>query len=231
MARAVTLADLKSRCRKRADMENSGFVLDPELVEYINESISDLYDMLIEKYGDDYYTKPIPYAITVSGSVNQYNLPSDFYKSRGVDLVIGSNEAISIKNFAFAERNKFKNSYSLSWGQDGVSGVRYRIIGRKIWFLPTPDNNAVVNIWYIPLAPVLESDSDEFDPINGWEEYVIVDTAIKMLTKEESDTSALELRKLKLEQRINTAANNRDAGNPIQVSDTSIDYDSLDGII
>ena len=113
-----------------------------------------------------------------------------------------------------------------SWDQEGVSRARYRIIGRKIWFLPNPDGSASIDLWYIPLAPLLESDDDEFDAINGWEEFAIVDTAIKMLTKEESDTSQLEARRLKLENRIIEAANNRDAANPFKIADVSTSYDS-----
>lgn len=226
MARPTSLSDFKSRCRQRANMENSGFVDDVELIGYINESISDLYDLLIQKYGEDYYTKPAPYSLNVSGSQNQYNLPTDFFKVRGVDLNLGTNEAISIKQFSMAERNKYRNNYIFSWDQEGVSRARYRIIGRKIWFLPNPSGSASIDIWYIPLAPVLEDDSDEFDAINGWEEYIIVDTAIKMLSKEESDTSALELRMAKLTNRIETAANNRDAANPMKISDVNSSYDS-----
>lgn len=207
-------------------MENSGFILDPELIDYINESVSDLYDILIQKYGEDYYTNPIPFAIAVNGNDNQYNLPDDFYKIRGVDLNLGTNQAISIKQFAFAERNRFRNNYIFSWDQEGVSRARYRIIGRKIWFLPRPDGSADVDIWYIPHAPVLVADVDEFDAINGWEEYIIVDTAIKMLAKEESDTKDLTARKLFLIDRIETAANNRDAANPMKVSDVIASYDS-----
>lgn len=226
MGRPVTLADLKKRCRQRADMENSGFILDPELTTYINESLSDLYDLLIQKYGEDYYTKPVPYSLNVLGTQNQYNLPSDFYKARGVDLNLGTNEAISIKQFAFAERNKFRQNYVFSWDQEGISRARYRIIGRKIWFLPQPSGSAKIDIWYVPLSPWLEDDTDEFDVVTGWEEYIIVDAAIKMLTKEESDTKDLQTRKLFLTKRIEEAANNRDAANPMAISDVSSNYDA-----
>jgi hypothetical protein len=56
--------------------------------------------------------------------------------------------------------------------------------------------------------------------ISGWLEYVIVDAAIKALTKEESDTSALKMEKDALRQRIEESAMNKDAGQPDTISST-----------
>jgi len=231
MARPTNLGELKTRCRQRADMENSGFVDDSELVVYINESLAELYDLLVLKYGEDYFTNPKPYELSIDGSKDVYNLPRDFYKARGVDLIIGAKEAISLRQFMFSERNKYSNSYLYTWGQSGASSARYRIIGRKIWFIPSATSAKNIQIFYIPHAPVLEDDADEFDAINGWEQYIIVDTAIKMLSKEESDISALSLEKANLIKRINSSARNRDAGRSQRVSDVSQNNsDYLDGI-
>ena len=61
-------------------------------------------------------------------------------------------------------------------------------------------------------------DDGEFDGISGWEEYVIIDAAIKMLVKEESDTSALNAAKQAMLIRIKAAAAGRDAGEPPKIS-------------
>ena len=53
MAQLVTLADIKLRSREMADMVNSQFVSDDELKRYINASIQELYDVLIERFGTD----------------------------------------------------------------------------------------------------------------------------------------------------------------------------------
>lgn len=55
-------------------------------------------------------------------------------------------------------------------------------------------------------------DDDRFDGINGWEEYVVVDAAIKCLIKEESDISALMAQKMALKTRIEQMADDRDVG-------------------
>ncbi len=211
-------------------MENSNFVKDSELVTYINESLSELYDLLVSRYGEDYFAKPEPFTIQTTGTEQIYSLPSDFYKALGVDLNLGGKESITLKPFQFQERNRYYNSLIYGWDENAVTRARYRIIGRKLWIIPNPTGVRTIQVWYVPHAPILENDSDEFDAINGWEQYLIVDVAIKMLMKEESDISAHLLEKQQLEKRIKTMASNRDIGQSSQVSDvqrTGNDY--LDG--
>lgn len=63
---------------------------------------------------------------------------------------------------------------------------------------------------------VIQVDMDE---INGFEEYIIIDAAIKCLIKEESDVSVLLAQKQQIMQRIEAMASNRDAGEPERVTD------------
>jgi len=59
----------------------------------------------------------------------------------------------------------------------------------------------------------------DMDEINGFEEYIIIDAAIKCLIKEESDVSVLLAQKQQIMQRIEAMASNRDAGEPERVTD------------
>jgi len=52
---SITLSQLRTRCKQQADMENSTFISDTELNNYINESIEELRDILIKNFGEDYY--------------------------------------------------------------------------------------------------------------------------------------------------------------------------------
>lgn len=63
------------------------------------------------------------------------------------------------------------------------------------------------------------TDSATMDGISGWEEYVIVDAAIKAATKEESDTSELRIQKQSMKERIEALSHGRDAGQAHHVSD------------
>lgn len=64
-------------------------------------------------------------------------------------------------------------------------------------------------------------DADRFDGIHGWEEYVVLDAAIRALTKEESDPSPLYAEKQEIVQRINEMADSRDKGSPKRLVDVT----------
>jgi hypothetical protein len=66
----------------------------------------------------------------------------------------------------------------------------------------------------------LSGGSDSFDGINGWEEYVIIDSAIKMKSKEESPVDELLLAKQEMKARILQASSGRDSTEPARVVDT-----------
>lgn len=220
MSTTMTLAELRTASRQRADMVNSTFVSDSELNSYINQSIFELYDLLIQKYGNDYFVAN-PHTITTDGTSDSYSLPSDFYKLLGVDLALSnsSDSFVSIKPFNFAERNRYAAPNFQSFY--GITNLRYRLRGSKIWFTPIAEANQTIRIWYIPTFTTLSSDSSTFDGVSGWTEYVITDAAIKCMQKEESDVTVLAMQKAAIIQRIEAAAENRDAGFPKTVSDVS----------
>lgn len=216
-----TLLQLRTQSRERADMTNSTFISDSELNSYINSSISELHDIMIQSYGSDYFIDTYEFS-TVSGTA-EYALPSDFYKLRGVDIKLNGQDWFAIKPFNFNERNRFEGFGA--WSLLGIANVRYRLIGNNIRFTPEPTGVVDVKLWYIPLPTELSSDSDTFDQYNGYQEYIIVDAAIKMLQKEDSDVSVLLTQKTALKRRIEEASQNRDAGSPESVSDVYADND------
>jgi len=212
----VTLSEIREEAAERADMENSNFVNSAELLRYINRSYAKLYDLLIQAY-PDYFTKTKPFSFSVNTTDRFYRLPGDFYKLRGVDLVSSNTKSITLKPFMFEERNRY--SEPVIWGFEGTAYIRYRITGNKIEFVPQNATTAQIELWYLPTAPKLETDTDTIDGINGWEEFVILDTAIKMVTKEESDPSALMAQKAEFKRDLEIIAASRDLGQTERVSD------------
>ena len=217
--RTLTFGELKTRSRERADMVNSQFISNTELEGLVNESMTELYDMLVTTLGADYYVTDTSFQLVSGQSV--YSLPIDFYKMAGVDLASGSGKAVSLRPFQFQERNRFNNALIYDSSTNGFTNLRYRIIGNDIKFIPEVSSNQTVTLWYHPACEVLTNDLDTFNGVNGYEELVIVLTAIKMLSKEESDTSSLERRYQYLIKRIQDSAANRDAGSPERVQDVS----------
>ncbi len=212
MARLVTLASLKEQARQRADQVNSGFVSDSELELLINTSLTELYDLLVGAYGEDYFVGD-PYAITSTG-VSKYDLPDDFYKLVGVDFKVDSVNWRTMKPFMFAERNRGYLS-----GNSSGDTYKYRLRGSQIEIRPTPPTGRQFQIHYAPACPVLDDDTDEFDFINGWEEFVILGAAIDMMNKEESDSSALVAKKNTVAARLSAMKKDRDIGMPMRITD------------
>jgi len=225
---AVTIATLMSRARQRSDMENNNFVQDAELVTYINAGISELTDILIQEYGEDYYVQSSTFntaasidSYPINDSTSAYDLAiTDFYKLRGIDAKINGSDFFTISPFNFNERNIYQNWGT--WSVLGLANLRYRLVGGNLVFTPKPDGVREVKIWYIPTAAQFASSTDTstlWDDLNGYAEYVVTFAAIRMMQKEESDVTVLMTQKAELRQRITVAAANRDADNPLSVTD------------
>lgn len=219
----ITLADMKRRVRERADMENSEFVDDAELEGYINKSADALYDLLVTRF-QDYYLEVAP--LSIAAGAGSLSLPTDFYKLLGVDVNV-SGQWYSLKPYEWAERNTYRNMTGIQPWE-----VRYHLRGdvngnQTLRLLPTPPAPLSGEITYIPTRPQLSEDGENSaNYLQGWEEWVIVDAAIKCLNKEESDASGLLEEKAGLTARIQDAAENRNPGEVQRVADvTSADTD------
>ncbi len=216
----MTLGEIRTACQQRADMVNSTFVSSAEWTSYINGSLFELYDLLVQKYGDDYFVKASPTNITTDGTNDKYALASDFLKLLGLDLLISGSGAtaqyVSLRPFMFSERNDFIGRGII---QGSRTNLRYRLNGSNVWFAPFPPAGLTIRPQYVPRLTPLSADADTTDGFSGWLEYVIVDASIKALMKEESDVSAFLLEKQGLIARIEAAAENRDAGSPATVAD------------
>lgn len=277
----VALDDLRLKTRQRADQVNSQFVSDDELDGYINNSYSELYDIIVSRYDDDYFLKS--YSLTVNSGTASYDLPSDFYKARGVDLIISTNESTPLQRYVFADRTRDSLA---RYARD----VKYRIQGNQIYFAPAPDSNTAT-LWYIPkprkiqsqtptaisrgstttwtvpythsfvandrvkavgftsadynreqtISSVTEttivtdfdssalSDPTTFGTLNtmvdlfnaGWQEYILVDSAVKCLVKSEDDPTAMLVLKGQLRERIFDMSETRDSGEPPRVTNVN----------
>lgn len=210
---SITLAELRTAVRQRADIEESLHIADSELTSYINSSIAELYDLLVSCYGDDYYASSYDFN-TVTGQTS-YALPATFYKARGVDINIGGRWC-SVDRFNWNERNL---NTDFGWDWLGTPNVRYRIMGNNLVFSSPATGAFSVKLWFVPLAAKLSADGDTFDDINQYAEYVITDGAIKCMQKEESDVSVLAAQKGALIARIQAMASNRDSEKPDSITD------------
>ena len=179
-------------------MVNSSFVSTAEWTNYINGSYQELYGLLVTAF-EDYYVAT-PYEFTTDGTNQNYALPSSpaMFKLLGVDLQVQASQLwATVKPFTVLERNSL-----------GLINT------------PIPMAGQTLRLWYVPVVTVLSGDSDvTVDIVNGWEEYIVIDAAMKAMAKEESDIGALAMRKAAMKERLDGEAQNRDAGSPARIND------------
>jgi hypothetical protein len=217
---AMTLLELRTAVRERANMEDTQFVTDPELTRYVNQSLQSLYNKLVTTY-EDYFVSPTPYAF-VTAETDKYDLPPDYFKELGMELQFASapNGWLTLHRFTMAERNKWR--YPGMVPAPGWATFQYRVMGSQIWLIPQPQTSGqTVRMWYVPRLPRLAADTDSVDMVSdNFIEYAILDSAIKCLVKEESDASTLMAERAQKLKELEEEASNRDAGEPEHVSDT-----------
>lgn len=207
---SVTLTTLISRARSRADMPSTSFVTDSEVTAWLNEGHQALHEKLIEAYGE-HYVFSTSALTTIAGTID-YSLPSDFFKLYGVDLTYGGRSR-SLKPYPFNERNFFKNQ-NTTW----YNIPRYALLGSNIRFQPDPGNTSGT-LNYAPVASTLSSGSDTVNYPNGWEKYIVVYAAIRMLNKEESNSNDLRDELDRFDKELRDIVESRDSGLPKQVTD------------
>jgi hypothetical protein len=226
---------LRYQAQLKSDKLNSLYLTPDEWNININKSAFELFDVLQTKYGEDFFLAS-PYTISTTGAKN-YPLPDGsasfavggitppaVYKMVGVDcgVSVGNNAWVTLPRYNWIDRNRFVYP-QLQANALGVFNLSYRQMGNQLFFIPNPSAGQYIQIWYTPIMTMLLQDTDMLGfSISGWDEYVVIDAAIKALTKEESFEQAASLKqdKAAMLERIETTAANRDVGQPNTVSDT-----------
>jgi hypothetical protein len=239
MARLVSLTTLTARVKQRANVEvasNSALYSAAELTDNINEGLAKLYDLIIAQQDQPYYLSSVNFN-TVNGTevykigAGQLINVSDFYKGKGLDVTFGQQIVISARPFMWSERNRFKWYPGWIYSQP----VFYQFTGKasgavanagtdSIKLIPMPNGQFNCTLWYYPVLAPLVSGADQFDGINGFEEYAVLDAAIKILIKQErfDHANLLMGRQQQEEARIMSMLVTHDAENPQRVQDVTL---------
>jgi len=215
-----TLSELRTRARRLADAVGNNFFADAEVDDYINIGLGELHDILVSKF-EDYSVSSISFSLVKDQSEYTFSSIglSNFYKSLGVDLIDG-NDTVRIPRYSFQERNAFSEN-SAYYSRSGRKNLRYNINGTSMMFTPTPAEAYTIKLWYVPQFSKLSNDSDSVNNniATNWEDYAVTMAALKMRQKEETSTTSLERELDRLTARIEEASRNRDAGEPMSITD------------
>lgn len=224
----TTLGNLRLEAQQRINKENSQFYSTQEWNSMLSQSYKELYDILIQKFGDDYFLAN-PYTYTTSGTIDSttmqstYPLPMDFYKLMRVEVALNPadpNSWVTLRQFDAIQANlwNYPNVYTFY----GITNLRYRLWGDNLVVVPIPSAGQTLRILYSPRPNQLINDTDLINGVSGWEEYIVVDACAKALIKEESDATPFAIQKQALLKRIEEAAENRNVGEPQTVSDSKL---------
>jgi hypothetical protein len=225
MASPLTLDVLRLLAADRADMlkytagvpDLSDFLEEGMFTYAVNHELAALWDHLVTSY-EDYAIKK--YELPLLANQEEYNLPADFYKIRKVYPLIPNGRSWPMRRFNMEELGS-ETSATLIIGTE-VRQLRYRVMGNRIYFWPTPTTHASAEVWYIPQYQPIENDNDliDFRYPNGWEDYVVEGVAARALEKEESDSTHCRQRQREILQRILQSVQDRDVGEPAEMIDS-----------
>lgn len=233
----VTCGDLVRRARRRANLETTSgvvtfgpdFMPDGEVIDNLNVAIGKWWDLVMGSTFAGQFARN-PWSITTVQGQATYGLAPNFARQISVDAyIVGNITPISANPYQEEQRNLWGNLTFTGWvyGQP----ILYQIQGQSITFRPIPQGAQTVTVNYIPTAPVLNSSEDQFDSVNAWEEFIVLDAAIKMALKDGQFDLVQTLQGLKEEerQRILAAAPQRDQGAPEQIHNTrGLDWSEAD---
>jgi hypothetical protein len=184
-------------------MENSDFVSDSELTTHVNNSGCELHECLVTA---DIYSVATQ-TLTITGA-ESYSLDAAFFRVLQVVRVDGDT-LIPLRQIDVRQRTNFLTNEQPDAGA-------WLLMGSSIYLYPKP-SSGTYKVLYIPQWTALSSGSDSVTIPNGWDEYIVVDCAIKCLAKEESGTDHLQAERDRLLERIYAAAHHRQWADPAQV--------------
>jgi hypothetical protein len=175
----ATLAEVRTAALQRANMEvdtgvedEDRFVTDAEVDRLINLGYKELYGYLVRQGMH-----------RADGSAS-YALPDDFYALLTIHRV---EDGVGYMLSRHDHRTRPRTDL-------GSVANTYRIVGARVAFNPVPDDASEYEVRYVPIPGTLAADADELDGVLGWEEYVILYVAGKLLQKEGSFNAAEALR-------------------------------------
>lgn len=215
MARTRTLTELIASVRRRTNLENSEFVTDEEITEYLNEEWAELQARLTSNEGQPHFVSTT--TLNIVNGTTLYALPADFcrlLRARStVDGTVTDMEPFMEGESAVLQNSPvFVNTYT--------SAPKYRLCGDNIEILPVV-RAFTVELRYISACPVLISGADTVDGFNGYEQAILAGACALVREKEETDPSFFLGRKERIYRLIDGWTSMRDASHPERVTDVT----------
>ena len=210
-----TLTEMRKRAGRLADMEDDGnFIPTDERTDYINDGIAALYDVRVDADGGKLMAINGPQLQSLGDYA--WQLPNNFARLVSLHIYSGGRyypvRPADMSEYAELAANPPDERYARYFLRFGF-GTNVK----EIYLFPLGISAEHIAYTYLPVAPQLSLDTDIFSGTLQEIEYVETYAAIKMLRKEESDTSALEFQREQLKTKIRNATKDVDLNAPRRV--------------
>jgi hypothetical protein len=222
MALTRTAAQLETSARSRADQVGSSFRSQATIFEYLSASCRSLASMMCRL--DDYWNQSTV-LLTTADLAQTTVTTSAWWK------VVTMRTLLDDKNVKLrrATVDEVGEEVTPTGWRAGIKPA-YRLRGDRVLWVPTPKEIHTVTIEYLPTAifknaalsaiTQMTTTTDTFDGVFGWEDWVILHTAIKLKSDAEKDIANLRAELAEREAEIVLSATERDAEEPQKIRDT-----------
>jgi hypothetical protein len=218
--------------RMRSGYQNTSFVTDPEVLNWVNDYAAKMYD-IINAQDENIYTTPYAFAMPDSVLATAYTtatlgtpppnyaaLPSNMDRVQGLDFFgalfsatpangtppasIGQARPTVVHMFSVQERNSTRFMYK----------AMGRIAGTEvIQVVPFDQAAGGYQLWYIPQFVPLTISTSLDNIMQRFNEYVSLGAGMMILSKAKRRDALASLREdfVAAEKRVRTMSNNRDS--------------------
>jgi hypothetical protein len=212
-----SLQQMRNGTRKFANVQGTTALArhpDTDCNDYINRALGSLHRKLTTALPDQRFLASTTIT-TVSGQTT-YSLVSGFDTLISLEMPTNGTRRW-LEAYEMVER---PDIISPDVAPTGIPTV-YRLRGSNIEFLPTPNDEYDILVWYVPAASQLVSDVSNYDTINRLDDYVIAYAARFIAVKDKNWDLANQCKALidEMQPEIEALGRNRDRNSPPRVLD------------
>jgi hypothetical protein len=201
MSSLPTLADLILGVRRLADIETDGkHITDSEITDYVNDALKALWSLIIGATDGSLLSRVVETLPQIGN--NAYQLPEDFLRLVSVDVRKSNNYVVSS-----GEGDPQKYAQLVLITDTSVDFSQHYIHFDRdtgyyhLFVFPAAEPDRLV-VRYIQSSPQLNDESEVLKLPSDWVRWVIFDSAIRCMLKNETDPSGVMVEREKIELRV-----------------------------
>lgn len=242
MAAPVTRTQIRARVRSAAQQANvQGFVLQDALDDLIREGADELYNLLLEARGADFYSKRYDFNLVLGQEV--YDLPTNFLRLKSALIgnrpfvggrfgpVNAGSEVVSPDVWRELPRLPMRElDVALNRRGDHAGAFRYYLGGEQaessvptpvdqLLVAPVPRQVFGVRLTYLPTCSHYETGGEvTYNGISGYEAYVVAHCLADIVAQQDQSPEYWLGKKRVVAKQVEALAVDRDEAQPKRIA-------------